>query len=48
VREDDRRRALESGFDQHLTKPVDASLLEALLNGTAAAMSGRAEFGAAT
>jgi PAS domain S-box-containing protein len=35
VREDDRRRALESGFDRHLTKPVDASLLEALLNGAA-------------
>ena len=35
VREDDRRRALESGFDQHLTKPVDADLLETVLNGAA-------------
>jgi len=43
VREADRRRALEAGFDEHLTKPVDASLLEALLNGTAASTSTAAE-----
>jgi PAS domain S-box-containing protein len=29
--EDDRRRSAEAGFDQHLTKPVDASVLERLL-----------------
>jgi CheY-like chemotaxis protein len=28
---EDRRRALESGFDDHLVKPVDAQALEALL-----------------
>lgn len=48
VRDDDRRRALESGFDRHLTKPVDASLLEALLNGTSPEASNPAEFGAMT
>lgn len=29
--EDDRRRALEAGFDHHLTKPVDLHVLEELL-----------------
>ncbi|AEI66586.1 ATP-binding protein [Corallococcus macrosporus] len=29
--EDDRRRALEAGFDEHLVKPVDLSRLRALL-----------------
>ncbi len=29
--EDDRRRALESGFDFHLTKPVDPDQIEALI-----------------
>ena len=29
--EADRRRALESGFDHHLTKPVDPGALNALL-----------------
>ena len=29
--EDDRRRAMEAGFDHHLTKPVDLGLLEDLL-----------------
>ncbi len=29
----DRARALESGFDEHLTKPVDMTLLEKVLNG---------------
>lgn len=43
VRDDDRRRALESGFDRHLTKPVDASLLEALLNGAVAEASSSTE-----
>ena len=31
--DEDRRRAFESGFDQHLTKPVAADALEALVNG---------------
>jgi PAS domain S-box-containing protein len=29
--EEDKRRALEAGFDQHLTKPVEAAVLETLL-----------------
>jgi PAS domain S-box-containing protein len=29
--EDDRRRAMEAGFDQHLTKPVDLKVLEDML-----------------
>ena len=31
--EEDKRRALEAGFNEHLTKPVDLSVLENLLNG---------------
>ena len=31
--EKDKQRALEAGFDEHLTKPVDASVLRDLLNG---------------
>ena len=34
-RASDRRLALDAGFDQYLTKPVDAEVLEALLNGSA-------------
>ena len=30
--EADRRRALEAGFDHHLTKPVDPEKLRGLLN----------------
>ena len=30
-REDDRRWSLQAGFDQHLVKPVDPDLLQALL-----------------
>ncbi|MDB5868579.1 MAG: putative histidine kinase, hybrid [Polaromonas sp.] len=30
--EDDRRRSFESGFDEHLTKPMDLDALELLLN----------------
>ena len=29
----DRRRALESGFDEHMTKPIEPQLLEALIRG---------------
>lgn len=29
--EEDKRRALEAGFDRHLTKPVDPATLEAVL-----------------
>jgi CheY-like chemotaxis protein len=29
--EEDRRRALEAGFDHHLTKPVDPDYLKGLL-----------------
>ena len=29
--DDDRRRALEAGFDHHLTKPVDPDLLQSLI-----------------
>jgi CheY-like chemotaxis protein len=29
--EEDKRRALEAGFDHHLTKPVEAAVLERLL-----------------
>jgi PAS domain S-box-containing protein len=36
AREEDRRRALDAGFDRHLTKPVDADVLEALLKGPVA------------
>jgi signal transduction histidine kinase/ActR/RegA family two-component response regulator len=31
-RDEDQRRAVDAGFDRHLTKPVDADVLEALLN----------------
>ena len=29
--DEDKRRALEAGFDHHLTKPVEAAALEKLL-----------------
>jgi CheY-like chemotaxis protein len=29
--EDDKRRAIEAGFDHHITKPVDSLVLEKLL-----------------
>jgi hypothetical protein len=32
--EDDKRRATETGFDRHLTRPVDPTALEALLAGS--------------
>jgi CheY-like chemotaxis protein len=32
AREADRHRALDAGFDHHVTKPLDADVLEALLN----------------
>ena len=32
ARDGDRRRAREAGFDRHITKPVDADVLAALLN----------------
>jgi len=35
--EEDRRRALEAGFDQHLTKPIAAEKLEAMLQSMGAA-----------
>ena len=34
-REEDRRRAREAGFDEHLTKPADPAALEAILTGAA-------------
>ena len=37
--EEDRRRAREAGFDHHLTKPVDASELEALIANRSSRMS---------
>jgi len=36
AREADRHRALEAGFDRHITKPVDADVIEALLNASVA------------
>jgi DNA-binding response OmpR family regulator len=30
-KEDDKKRALDSGFDHHLTKPVDFQMLERLV-----------------
>jgi CheY-like chemotaxis protein len=35
--EGDRRRALEAGFDYHLTKPVDPAVLNELLAGAESA-----------
>ncbi|MBI2826316.1 MAG: PAS domain S-box protein [Planctomycetia bacterium] len=37
--EDDRRRALEAGFDRHLTKPVGVDALQSLLAGVPSAAS---------
>jgi len=37
--EQDKRQALAAGFDRHLTKPIDPSVLEALLQGTTAGQS---------
>jgi len=31
--EEDKRRAVEAGFDHHFTKPVDPAVLEKLLSG---------------
>jgi PAS domain S-box-containing protein len=36
TREADRRRAFDAGFDRHITKPVDADVIEALLNASVA------------
>jgi CheY-like chemotaxis protein len=36
--DEDRRRALEAGFDRHLTKPLAADALEALVNELSAAV----------
>jgi CheY-like chemotaxis protein/two-component sensor histidine kinase len=36
---DDRRRALEAGFDHHLTKPIDPDQLESLIAGRSAPIS---------
>ena len=33
--EDDRRRAMEAGFDSHLTKPVDLEVLYSMIAGPA-------------
>src|SRR5262249_13063456 len=38
--DEDRRRALEAGFDYHLVKPVDFEVLLGLLNNTEAAPGG--------
>jgi CheY-like chemotaxis protein len=37
---EDKRQALAAGFDQHLTKPIDPSVLEALLQRAAAVSTG--------
>ena len=37
--DEDRRRAMEAGFDHHLTKPVDVDQLDALLRAGAAPSS---------
>jgi CheY-like chemotaxis protein len=37
--EDDRRRSLETGFDHHLTKPVDPDFLQGLISSRPLAMS---------
>ncbi len=44
-RDADRRQSQEAGFDQHLTKPVEPGVLEALLDScsTRAAMEARAQ-----
>jgi CheY-like chemotaxis protein len=34
-RDEDRQRAREAGFDEHLTKPADPAALEAILAGAA-------------
>ncbi|HSY06922.1 MAG TPA: PAS domain S-box protein [Steroidobacteraceae bacterium] len=36
---EDRRRAFEAGFDQHLTKPIDPETVESLLQSIAAGMA---------
>ena len=41
--DDDRRRALEAGFDHHLVKPVDPDQLAVLIAGGAAEKSSRNE-----
>jgi len=37
--DDDRRRAVEAGFDHHLTKPIDPEQLESMIAGRPAASS---------
>ena len=39
--DEDKRRALEAGFDRHLTKPVDPVLLEGALRPPQAGQDGR-------
>ena len=42
-RDEDRRRALEAGFDVHLVKPLDIDALEHLLNYPARCPAGGTE-----
>jgi PAS domain S-box-containing protein len=44
-RKSDRRRSHESGFDRHLTKPVEAEVLESLLNSCSARLATEAARG---
>jgi CheY-like chemotaxis protein len=42
--EEDRRRALEAGFDHHLTKPIAAETLESLLQSLDRSQPDRKEY----